>query len=229
VSLVACQFVVSYVIITIVDVVGLEREVLSEPVWNAVFAAVVYMLCLLLTILVPWKVLKMKTNREELGLLGLPTWTDIGLAPVGFAAYFVVGISVMVLLSMVFPGVNWDQAQEVGFENLFLVSDKIFAFIALVVLAPVAEEIIFRGWLYGKVRTKASAWVGILAVSVLFGLLHLGFNVEALQWNVAINIFCMSIVLCVLREITGTIYSGIVLHMLKNGVAFYLLFVVGMF
>jgi membrane protease YdiL (CAAX protease family) len=73
------------------------------------------------------------------------------------------------------------------------------------------------------------AWVAILAVSVLFGLMHLGFDFEALQWNVAINIFCMSVVLCVLREITGTIWSGTILHMLKNGLAYYLLFIVGTF
>ena len=40
--------------------------------------------------------------------------------------------------------------------------------------------------------------------------------------------FALSIVLCGLREITGTIHAGILLHMLKNGIAFYLLFVMGM-
>lgn len=223
-----CQFVVSYAMVMTVDMAGLGREVLTQPVWNAVFAAVTYGLCLLLVVFVPWKVLNMKTNREELGLTGLPTWTDIGLAPVGFVVYFVVAILFMALLSAVFPDVDWEQAQDVGFENLFFISDKILAFVALVVLAPVAEEIIFRGWLYGKVRSRMPAWVGILVVSALFGLMHLGWNAEALQWNAAANIFCMAVVLCVLREITGTIWSGIVLHMLKNGVAFYLLFISGM-
>ena len=45
------------------------------------------------------------------------------------------------------------------------------------------------------------------------------------QWNVGINVFAMSIVLCVMREITGSIYSGILLHMLKNMLAFYLLYI----
>ena len=228
VSLVACQFAVIYAAAIIVELSGASaQEVLSAPVWNTVLTAVIYALCLLLVVAVPWKLLKMKTNREELGLMGLPTWTDIGLAPVGFAAYFAAAIAVMAVVGALLPGINWEQTQEIGFENLFLVSDRIWAFIALVVVAPVAEEVVFRGWLYGKVRAKVSAWVGVLAVSVLFGLMHLGFDVEALQWNVAINIFCMSIVLCVLREITGTIWSGIVLHMLKNGVAFYVLFIVG--
>jgi len=171
----------------------------------------------------------MKTSREELGLVGLPTWTDIGLAPVGFAVYFIGAIILLALCTTLFPGVNWDQTQEIGFENLFWLSDKILAFVALVMFAPVAEEIIFRGWLYGKIRAKVPAWVGILAVSLLFGLMHLGFNFEALQWNVTVNIFAMSVVMCVMREITGTIWSGMILHVLKNGVAFYLLFIAGGF
>ena len=95
----------------------------------------------------------------------------------------------------------------------------------LVVVAPVVEELIFRGWLYGKMREathgKFRTWVAIglpmLLVSLLFGLVH-G------QWNVGVVVFAMSLVMCALREITGTIYAGMLVHMLKNAVAFMLLF-----
>ena len=221
VSMVAVQFVMSYVMFWILgDAVG-------QPMWTAMYSLLTYGISLVLVILVPWKVLKMKTNREELGLAGLPTWTDIGLAPVGFAVYFVVAMLIMAVASSIFTGVDWSQTQQVGFENLVFGIDKIWAFVTLVVLAPIVEEVVFRGWLYGKVRSRVPAWVGILAVSALFGLMHLGWDASALQWNAALNIFCMSVVLCLLREITGTIWSGVILHMLKNGVAFYLLFVAG--
>lgn len=223
VCLVAFQFIVSYVM------VALLGEAVNQPVWSAVYSAVVYGLTLVVVIFVPWRIKKMKTSREELGLSGLPTWTDILLTPVGFFVYYIIAILVAALAATIFPNVNWQQAQEVGFQNLFLTSDKILAFIALVVVAPIAEEIVFRGWLYGKIRSKVPAWVGILAVSAVFGIMHLGFDLSALQWNVAINVFCMSVVMCIMREITGTIWSGILLHVLKNGVAFYLLFISGMF
>ena len=223
VSLVASQFVMSFLMSWILG------PAVAQPVWSTVYSALTYGLCLLLVIVVPWKAMKMKTNREELGLKGLPTWVDVGLAPVGFMVYMVVAVMVTALVAAVFPSVDWTQAQQVGYENLFALSDRILAFVALVVVAPVVEEIIFRGWLYGKVRSKVPAWVGVLVVSALFGLLHLGFDVNALQWNVAVNIFCMSVVLCMLREITGTIWSGVILHILKNGVAFYLLFINGMY
>ena len=59
----------------------------------------------------------------------------------------------------------------------------------------------------------------MLIVSILFGVLH-G------QWNVGVNVFALSLVLCGLREITGTIYAGMIVHILKNALAFYLLYLV---
>ena len=95
------------------------------------------------------------------------------------------------------------------------------AFVMLAVLAPIVEEIIFRGWLYGKLRIKIPKWAAILVTSLLFGLVHL-------QWNVGITVFCMSVVNCLLREVTGTIYAGILVHILNNSIAFYLVYVMGM-
>ena len=212
-ALFACQFVISFIL-----VLALDYETISQPVWGTIFSALSFSLCLAIVIFVPSKLAKTKTTREELGLTGLPTWTDIGLAPVGFVVHLVLSMILLAVFMAVLPSINWEQAQDVGFQNLFSVGDRLLAFAALVIIAPIAEEIIFRGWLYGKLRVKIPAWLSILLVSALFGLMH-G------QWNVGINVFCMSVVACLLREITGTIWSGILLHMLKNAVAFYFLFV----
>jgi membrane protease YdiL (CAAX protease family) len=58
----------------------------------------------------------------------------------------------------------------------------------------------------------------MVATSVLFGLIH-G------QWNVGVDVFVLSMVACSLREVTGSIWAGILLHMLKNALAFYIIFV----
>jgi membrane protease YdiL (CAAX protease family) len=98
--------------------------------------------------------------------------------------------------------------------------DRIMGFFAVAIVAPIIEEIIFRGWLYGKIRSRLNMIASILIVSLLFGLIHR-------QWNLGLNTFVTSIVLCGLREMTGTIYSGIIVHMIKNGIAFYLVYVMG--
>ncbi len=237
VSIIASQLVVGYLMLAI-----LGKETFSEPMPTAVFSALFYVLAMALIIFVPpllkkcWhknhNTAKEKLtlpSRTELGLKDLPTWTDIGLAPVGYLVYLVLGMAVTSLFSL-FPWFDVNQAQDVGFSTYMAGGEKVIAFITLVVIAPIAEEIIFRGWLYGKIRNKlsqsmtnlVSMIVSALLVSVLFGAIHL-------QWNVGVNVFALSLVLCALREITGTIYSGILLHMFKNGLAFYLLYVVGIY
>ena len=219
-------------------------ETVNQPVPTAFYSALSYALAMVLIIYVPAKVTikwritnragslttrseRWNIDRTELGLKGLPTWTDIGLAPVGLVVSLLLAAGVIWLFSF-FPWFDAGQTQEVGFDLFLSGADKAVAFLTLVVIAPIAEEVIFRGWLYGKLRARTSASMSsalsvvlsTLLVSVLFGAIHL-------QWNVAVNVFALSLVLCGLREITGTIYAGILVHMLKNGLAFYLLYVVG--
>ncbi len=164
-------------------------------------------------------------TKSDLGLNELPTWTDIGLAPIGLIAYTLLAGAFAAIFSL-FPWFNISETQDVGFNNIYLTSDRIFAFITLVILAPIAEELIFRGYLYRKIkdvffkkgRELPAIIIATLLTSLAFGIMH-G------QWNVGVNVFTMSIVLCIMREITGSIYSGILLHMLKNAIAFYLLYV----
>ena len=167
-------------------------------------------------------------SRKDLGLEGLPTWTDIGLAPVGL----VVTLILSTIASAIFSNFAWynaGEAQELNFGNFLIGGDRIIAFVILALVAPIAEELIFRGWLYGKVRNllhnKVSERVGV-AISVI--LISLTFAAVHQHFNVQLTVFIMSVVMCLMREITGTIYAGILLHILKNGLAFFMIYVIGM-
>ena len=165
----------------------------------ALYDAVMYVVAFLIVAFVPGILIrKWRTRREELGLTGAPTWKDIGLAMAGFVIYFVCsGVLTSVFRNM-FEWFNVNEAQDVGFNNVMGAPDLLVAFVALVIVAPVAEELIFRGWIYGKMRKVVNAPVAILLVSVLFGVMH-G------QWNVAVDVFMMSVILCFMRELTGTV------------------------
>ena len=207
------QFLISFILVKMLSETQLQSNVL-----NSIYQVVVYAMSFAIIVFVPWRILKMKTTRDELGLRGLPTWTDVLLAPIGFIVVMVLATMLSAIMVAIMPDVDWEQAQEVGFNNLYNTADFILAFVCLVVLAPICEEIIFRGWLYGKLRMRLSAVPAILIVSVLFGVMH-G------QWNVGVTVFAMSVGMCVMRELTGTVWSGVLLHMIKNGIAFYFLFV----
>ena len=213
VSIFAAQFAVGIVMAMFLG------DRLNDPVPMACFSALSYALAMLMIILTP-PIIKAKYqkksfsrkcfNRVELGFRGLPTWTDIGLAPVGFAAYFLLASALTFVFSVLFPWFDAGETQEIGFSLYLSGIDRLIAFLTLVIVAPIAEETIFRGWLYGKLRAKFlrsvsdgwSIFFSTFFVSLLFGIVHM-------QWNVGVNVFAMSIVLCALREITGTIYADI--------------------
>ena len=180
-----------------------------------------YAIAIILLIWLPPKIFKKikPASRESLGLSGLPTWTDIGLSPVGYVVSILLAMGLTAVFNL-FPWFNANEVQNLGYSPYMMGGERVVAFILLVVIAPIAEEIVFRGFLYGKLRIAAPKWLAILIISFLFGLIHF-------QWNVGISVFAMSVVSCTLREITGTIYAGILVHMINNGVAFFLVYVLG--
>jgi len=201
----------------------LPANLLSSTAVNIIYLVISYVLGVLFIVVLPPKVLKKKVekvSRERLGLKGLPTWTDIGLAPIGYVVSLILAAGLTAAFR-VFPWFDANQAQNLGYSPYMMGWERGFAFIALAVFAPIVEELIFRGWLYGKLRVRIPKWLAILLVSVLFGAIHM-------QWNVGVTVFCMSVVNCLLREVTGTIYAGTLVHILSNGLAFYLVYVMGM-
>ena len=241
VAIIASQFLIAY------PMAWLLGDASLQPLWTAVYNALVYLLTLVLVILVPPRLYQLyqrhrsakpatsgqtaaktstapvatpnpfATNRTELGFKHLPTFIDLGLAPIGYIVHLVLATALTSLMSL-FTWFNPDQVQDTGFNYFITGGERFIAMLALVFVAPIAEEILMRGWLYGKLRTKLKAPLAILLVSLVFAALH-G------QWNVGVTVFSLSLVLCTLREITGTIWSGIILHMLSNGIAFYLLYI----
>jgi membrane protease YdiL (CAAX protease family) len=190
----------------------------NEAVINTVGAACVYVLTLTVVMGIPWLVRRRTTTKTDVGLSRMPSWQDIVLAPAGFLLYLLASGVTVYLAGRLMPWFDGMQTQQVGFDNLTQQYEFMLAFITLVVIAPIAEEMLFRGYLYGKLRKTIPVWGAILITSVLFGVVH-G------QWNVGIDVFVLSVMACILREVTGSIWAGILLHMIKNGLAFYILFI----
>lgn len=84
--------------------------------------------------------------------------------------------------------------------------------LAVVVIAPVAEELLFRGMLTEMLRRHAGAAGAVILSSAVFALMHL-------QPAVMIDAFLAGLALCYIYFLTRSIYACILLHMFNNAIA----------
>jgi len=82
-----------------------------------------------------------------------------------------------------------------------------------VIIAPICEEIVFRGYLYKAFRDHFKPWYAIVLSAALFSAIHL----EPLA---AVQLFVIGIVLAYVYEKTDNLMAPIALHMLNNAIAF---------
>ncbi len=136
-----------------------------------------------------------------------------------FFIYFSFSVGFTALATRFIPGFEVDQVQELGFSTNLNSSEMVAAFLTLVIITPIFEEIVFRGILFRGIRRRIPFWAAAVVTSLVFAIAH-G------QLNIAIDTFALSLILCYLVEKTNSIYPSILLHGLKNGLAFVILYVV---
>jgi membrane protease YdiL (CAAX protease family) len=95
-------------------------------------------------------------------------------------------------------------------------TDVVLMGLMAVVVAPLAEEVLFRGLLYPALRPRWGGSFACLATSLMFGAIH--FNAMSF---VPLTLF--AVVLVMLYEGTGTLLAPMTAHALFNGINFALL------
>ncbi len=158
-----------------------------------------------------------RLSLADIGINRAVRWRDGLWGIVGFIGYACIMTVVVPLLEKL-TWFNANQPQELGFNGMS--GSTLFAgFVVLVIVTPIVEEVLFRGVLQGKLRAAGVSYmVTALIVAVLFAAAH-G------QWNVAVDVFFMSLVASYLREKTGRLWPSIIVHSIKNTLAFYVTFV----
>lgn len=81
--------------------------------------------------------------------------------------------------------------------------------VAAMIVAPVCEEIVFRGYLYPVAKKFAGPWVAGIATALIFSAAH--GSVSAL-----LPLFVFGMVLVALYEFTGSIWAPMSVHFLFN-------------
>ena len=78
-----------------------------------------------------------------------------------------------------------------------------------VIVAPVAEEIIFRGYFYGVMRRFGGRIPALLTSSLLFAAIHV--HIPSMP-----GLALLAVILCLLYERTGSLWAPIMLHATFN-------------
>ena len=126
--------------------------------------------------------------------------------------FFFLAQVALVLVQMLVPGFNANQPQTNEFTS-GISSNRNIALIALVLLPPIFEETIFRGFIFPALAKRLGTVGGAILSSVLFGLAH-G------QANLFVYTTILGLLLCFMYLKLRSIVPGILLHMLNNYLAF---------
>ncbi|MBQ8830324.1 MAG: CPBP family intramembrane metalloprotease [Oscillospiraceae bacterium] len=187
----------------------------GEAVLNLLIYAVGFLFCLLFM----WKFLK-------------KSFEDIFENKVRFFARVMSSFGLYYVLSAV---VSWIVVAAVGdYElainpnsaNINALVRENFNVMAVmsVIFAPVVEESMFRGALFGTIRKKSRFWAYAVTI-VFFAFYHLyAYFITDYSWQLWVYLLQYvpaTFVLCRLYEKSGTIWCPIALHALINLVALY--------
>jgi membrane protease YdiL (CAAX protease family) len=154
----------------------------------------------------------------QLGYLRISWRAGIGAVVLAGLGYYVVSFAYSALFAV--KG-NDKLPSELGVSHSTAAAAAAAVFVCVV--APIAEEFFFRGFLFGVLRQmrvtvaghELGPWLAAVIVSILFGLAHTG----SANPQFLIPLGFLGFVLCMVRWKTGSLYPCMALHSLNNTLA----------
>jgi membrane protease YdiL (CAAX protease family) len=149
-----------------------------------------------------------RPRPAQFGLRPAPLRFAAGVAFIGLAAFYFFALVYGAIVQEKNPQKIVD---DLGADRSTLL--LVVGALVVIVVAPICEEIFFRGIIFRVLRVRMSFWLAAGIDGVIFGLVH-GVNVV-----LPILIF-LGIVLCWVFERTGTLFATIAIHALNNTIAY---------
>jgi hypothetical protein len=134
-----------------------------------------------------------------------------------------VRLVVVTLVSFLIFSVLWTSAFHASKEKLLeqLGANETTALLVLsaaltCVVAPFAEEFLFRGFIFTALRNWRGVLPAALITGLLFGLVHAG-SAPAVD---LVPLAALGFALCLLYRATGSLYPCVAAHCINNSIAF---------
>jgi uncharacterized protein len=150
--------------------------------------------------------------------LGRPTERTFGLRPFKSSAFgwiFAALVAYLVLTSIYTvlvdpPSEQLPSGLEDAGQNLLV---AVATGMLLIIVAPVAEEVFFRGFLYQAFRNSFGVLPGALLSALIFGAIHF-------EFFKLVQLAILGVILALLFEKTRSLWSPIILHAVNNTLAY---------
>jgi hypothetical protein len=156
-----------------------------------------------------WRRSSLREGLRDLGLRGVAL-KGFGIALLALLAYY---LAAGLFSVVVVEPEQEDVARELGVDDPQLwVAISAVALIG--VLAPISEELFFRGMVFSGLRLRYSLWPAAIISGIIFGLPHVLTGPLA-----AIPLSGLGVALAWLYERTGSLWPCIFAHMVNNGLA----------
>jgi membrane protease YdiL (CAAX protease family) len=174
----------------------------------------IYVFLILLTLFLAWPII-MESLRMSKG-----RWVShLKKIPLNYIFLFASLIVVNTAIST-WTGVETSANQELVFQS-FMESPGLIIFAALI-MAPIVEELVFRGALYRALRNRTSYKRAIFISMFAFGFIHVFASLLSGDYMDLWNIFtymAMGLFFVKIYEETGSVFPAIFLHFLNNAIA----------
>lgn len=150
--------------------------------------------------------------------LDLPLWSDTGRVLRWSLLLLLAQSAVIVLARLLVPALR-----DVPVDNASFLREQgpyalVLLALAAVLVAPVLEELLFRGVVLRGLMMRIGFWPAAVVSSVCFGALHAtALGPEGLPIALATGVFGLG--LCVLTRRTGRLGPAIGVHSLRNALA----------
>lgn len=157
-----------------------------------------------------------KLPPVALGFRAVGPGVLVSMIPIA-GAVFVADALIVALVSLAFPSARNAQADLFPGPGEFGVSELVSLLALVAVVAPIVEELLFRGLIYQYLRRHQSLAVAVSISAAAFAVVHF---IPVLFPS----LFGLGVVLALLVERYGSIYPAIVLHALNNTIAVLLVY-----
>jgi membrane protease YdiL (CAAX protease family) len=147
---------------------------------------------------------------RQFGLVPIRLWSGFKYVAFGYAAFFAV-----TLIWVALVGSTKEQVlQQLGANNGSL--GVLFAGIFTCAIAPICEELFFRGFFFRAVRNWKGFWPAAIITGIFFGGIHIG-SAPAAD---LVPLGLLGVILCVVYERSGSLLPCIAIHVTNNSLAF---------